>query len=1115
MDCNEIRVVLKEIWDNVLEKESNIEVDFYDNGGDSFKITLMIAEIQNRLNAYVELADVFFDSNFESIVEYINNGIITETRNNLEKEIENGRNRYKSSINQKNMFILDKQYKNIGKTYNMPVICEIKGVIDIKKLENACGHVFENNNILRTNFSIKGEEIYQNVHDKVALPFEVKQIAIEDFTKNIKDNLKQYDLEKDILIRFILIDDVWKCKKYLFIDQHHIISDGVSVNILLKKIAEAYRNESIKCTQYDSFVNQQIEWYESEEANVCKKYWRNQFENWHSEFDFPKDGLRKGRKTFSGVRKEYHIDEQIICELNTMAKKYHTTLNTIMFTAFSILVYKYSLEEEFCIATTSSGREYRDINDMLGIFINSIPIKFKICDEYNYEYLIEETKQRLKEAYKYQKYSYSNVIEDLGLSGNIGRTPLFDIGFLFQNMENAQVRIDDNCYFDEYEYVGQGSRFEWMLEVNISSKRTRLVMEYNTDLYKQERMDHIIDSYKTLLKQIIASPDKKVEELNILTSRDKEIIYENIISSEMEINKTIIEQFYENLKNNKNSIAVHTSKGSFTYEEINIKSNYVAEYLIKNYSSEDVIGILLNRTEEIIIAYLGVLKAGCAFLPIDLNQPIEKINYMLSNSNAQIILSQQQIDLELSCKKIDIEELYCRKNVHIDIENLYRRVPEENLAYILYTSGSTGASKGVMIEYSALNNFILGMKDIMCDINTVLAITSVGFDISLLELIVSIIYGRTVVIVDEKERLNDKELYNIISKYNVDFIQITPSRLNLLISHEYNVFENIKKILIGGEMLIKEDIEKLGKLTHAKIYNMYGPTETTIWSTYKEIGLDSEITAGKPIVNTSIFVLDKRGRMLPHGVAGQLYIGGKGLARGYVNNKTETDNKFVLINSNSLINDVLGNTQILYATGDLAKFNEFGELIILGRMDNQVKLNGHRIELDDIRKCIMSYNEIENAVVLCCNDSDGSKYLVCYYISPKEISPKVWHGFLTKSLPRSIIPTHYIRVNEFPTNNSGKIDYKKLKEIKYTENQVEIEEFSELQQKIKQIWSKLLGIDEIGLNDNFYEIGGNSLKAIRLLAEFERENIISDNIDVFTYNTIYKISIFLEGEIIL
>ena len=572
--------------------------------------------------------------------------------------------------------------------------------------------------------------------------------------------------------------------------------------------------------------------------------------------------------------------------------------------------------------------------------------------------------------------------------------------------------------------------------------------------------------------------------------------------------KTINQLFEEQVKRSPHSIALVFEDNTLTYDELNKKADLLASLLKKRgVCTGSIVGILGNRSFNMIVAILGVLKAGAAYLPIDHTYPEERIRFMLNDSNANMLITWGTDELDIIFEKevINIDKDLKSEN---SIENISLNTGTSNdLAYVIYTSGSTGKPKGVMIEHKSVVNFIKGVTDIIDFSNskTILALTTISFDIFVLETLLALTQGLKIVICNDKQQKDPGLLIDLAISNRVDMLQITPSRMNVLLNHPKSpmFLKNLKEIMIGGEMIPKLLLEKLKNVTSARIYNMYGPTETTVWSSIKEMTYESKITIGKPIANTRIYILDEQNNVQPIGEIGELCIAGEGLARGYLNREDLTIKKFT--------QDILNPEERMYRTGDLAKWNENGEIEYIGRMDDQIKIRGYRIELGEIENVMLNHKRIKQAAVTVKEDNTGTKHLCAYYVPEGNLKIDELKNYILEYLPDYMMPDHFIELQSMPTTPNGKISKKELPEPNYNIDDLIERNSCTVQDKLMQMWRNTTKVNSIKPDDRFYEIGGNSMNLTMFYTKINEQFKINVQIVEFLkYPTIKELSSYIE-----
>lgn len=572
--------------------------------------------------------------------------------------------------------------------------------------------------------------------------------------------------------------------------------------------------------------------------------------------------------------------------------------------------------------------------------------------------------------------------------------------------------------------------------------------------------------------------------------------------------KTISELFEKQVEKTPDTTALIFGDISFTYSELNEKANQLAHYLrsdgIKN---GNIVGIMLNRSPELIISMLAILKSGAAYLPIDPTYPENRINYIISDSNIDTLITSNNLNNEF----IEVDNTITADLTNTDIfsnnntENLSNINIPEDTAYVIYTSGSTGNPKGVSISHKNVNNFIATVSRKINFVGNIISVTTFCFDIFVLESLLPLQIGQTVVLASDEDQNSPQKLNTLCMKYNVSMLQTTPSKMSLLLyDTSLEFIKNLKVVMVGGEPFPSNLLELLKSITTAKIYNMYGPTETTVWSTIKELSNTDTITIGKPIGNTQVYILDSDNNLVPIGVPGSLYIGGDGVSKGYLHKPELTSEKF--INNPFIDND------IIYNTGDIARWTTDGEIICLGRSDSQVKLRGLRIELEEIENNIEDFPDISKAIVCIKTDSFGRQFICAYYTATTKVSVPKLRAFLNNYLPSYMIPSYYSQLSNFTYTPNGKIDRKKLPEPVFNTSSKElIAPSTETEKKLSEIFEKLLKISPISVDDNFFEIGGDSLLALKLQIELLKLGFSIPFADIYKYNSVRQLATHMDS----
>ncbi len=788
------------------------------------------------------------------------------------------------------------------------------------------------------------------------------------------------------------------------------------------------------------------------------------------------------------------------------SKQLGVTPYMLLLSVYYILLSKYSSQEDIVVGSPIVGRNIAELYNLIGMFVNTLAMRANIDSNLSFKDFLSYIKNMCLNNYKYQDYPFDELVDKLKIQRDTSRNPLFDVMFIYQNNGNATADFGDikTEYFTPDTKI---SKFDLSLEVIPENDILNLSFEYSTALFNKQFIEDLSKHYSNILTSCLDNLNVKISNICMLSEAEKnKILYVfNNTKTDYPKDKTISELFEEQAKKTPNNTAVVFGMQKLTYKELNEKANSLAYYLRENgIETNNLVGVMVNRSLEMIIGMLAVLKAGGAYIPIDPTYPKDRIEYMLKNSNSKILLTQEHLhditDFK-NCVYIDLsnDSIYSLPN-----DNPNHTNTPEDLAYVIYTSGSTGLPKGVMLKQKNIVNFVYGiMKEFGFTYkDTIVSITTFSFDIFVLESLLPILNGLKTVITSEEEQTDIKMFNELCKKNNVTIFQTTPSRLQAMLAKE-NSFDFIKKlkyILIGGEPFPPALLKQLQESSKARIYNMYGPTETAVWSSLKDLTNADKINIGKAISNTQLYILDKFNNPLPVGVPGELFIAGDGVCKGYYNNLELTQKVF--------LNNPFVPNELMYKTGDLCMLLPNGEVEYLERVDNQIKIRGLRIELGEIESKILDYNGIEKVCVIkqTINNRD---FISAYFTASKRINPSSLKKYLSNYLPKYMIPSYFTVLEKFPYTPNGKIDKKALKlpeEVLSNSREAEyIAPRTDLEKQFCAIWEQILNVSPIGITDNFFELGGDSILAMNLNLELKSITDTISYADIFKFPTIAEL----------
>ncbi len=1082
--------------------------------GDDIKISSYKDKISPELIQKIK-------SNKDEIVIYLKN--LNENNSVEPIPVIEPKSKYPMSNAQQRVWILSQT--NEGSTaYNLPTEIELNGKHDRNCLERAIMSVIERHEILRTVFNEdENGEPYQIVldYDEVKFNMEFFDFREEEDphavykTYVLSDSFKPFDLSKGPLLRVSLLQ-VSNDKFIFYYNMHHIISDGWSMEVLVgdvMKYYEAYvRGESPKISplriQYKDYSAWQLAQVNDPNNQKHKEYWTSSLNGTIPVLDLPSKKKRPLNKTFSGKGLGIHISSEIIGNLQNFVKGNGGSVFMGLLTVSKILLHKYTGETDIVIGNPIAGRDHSDLEDQIGVYINTLALRSDIDPNNSFIELFEKIKATTLKSLEYQMYPFDKLLEDLNTKRAVNRSPLFDILINYLGMAESSMYELSN-----HEVCDLGEKmilFDIEIDFTEVAGGIDFILRYNNDVYEQETIENFILHYKVLLNELLKYSDQSISKAKYLLKEEREVLLNEFNDTKVLYpkDKTIVDLFTEQVKRTPDAISVQFKDKTITYKELDRKSNCLAYLIIeKGVSKEDFIPICIDKSIEMVIAILAILKSGGAYVPIDPNYPKERIDYILEDTKSNIVLS--SLDFEnVFGDHASKEIIYVDQEYDIRQENaldsLKNKLSPDDLAYLIYTSGSTGKPKGVKIEHKALVNFLFSMCDHLAFDQNIkfLSLTTFTFDISILELLSPLLLGGQLVLVKDEEAKDPEYITSVIHKTKPNCIQGTPSRWQMLISNGIETLEDVT-LLSGGESISYELKERLTKLSD-KVWNLYGPTETTIWSCISKLQEERKITIGKPIANTQVYILDEHLSLIPQGMVGQLCIGGEGLSRGYLNHSDLTNEKFVA--------NPFEDGERLYLTGDLARWLPDGTIEFLGRNDHQVKINGYRIEVGEIEHVLTQIENIEQSVVTPIKDDKGNVQLVGYVISTSEINQKEIQDTLLNQLPEYMVPRVYVQLEEMPLTHNGKVNRKVLPLPVIKEDYVAPQ--NDLQRKLTEIWEEILQIEKIGIRDDFFQVGGNSLRGIRMLNAINKEfGLKYDLRGIYAENTIELIGERIEVDL--
>ena len=1131
---------LAQIWSDVLNiKQVGIRDDFFALGGNSLHITQTISRIRDSFGIELEQGEIFESPDIEQLakkLELYNKN--QQGRFELIKRTSVGKNRLPLSFAQQRLWFLD-GLNSESPQYNLYTGLVLKGSLKKEVLIKSFNALIRRHQVLQVSFTEENGQPVQVLNNDAKMSMEYvnlldtsaneKLLKASDIAKECVS--KPFVLEKAPLLRGMLIE-MEEEEHLLVLAIHHIIFDGWSFGILLKELNfyyEAFLNDKkdrlsleelpLPDIQYADYAQWQIEKLKEGSLKKQIEYWKQKLSGKLPVLDLPLDNQRPPVQTYKGAKFTCTISEELVNKLQLYAGKEKATLFMVLLAAFKLMLYRYSGQLDIVVGSPIANRNRKDIEGLIGFFTNNIVLRTTFSSDINFNEFLRLIKNVTLEAYENQDVPFEKLVEELHTERDMSRNPLFQVLFGLQNLSLPHMEFSELSVSTKDLDAGY-ARFDLAVDVRESGGSLLVDFEYNTELFNEDTIMRMAGHYKQLLTNILKNPEAKLDNFEMLTIEEKDTlinIWNDTKEDYADKVQSLVELFTEQAKETPKALAVVCDKQHLTYQELEIESNRLANYLISNgVGAECIVGIYMERSVNMLVGLLGTHKAGGAYLPMDPVFPRERIAFMLEDAKVNIILSESMLAETLPQ---NAAKVICLDSEKDTIAKYSSDKPSRNyeghyLAYLIYTSGSTGNPKGVQIEQRALINFLLSMeiKTGICEKDALLAVTTLSFDIAGLEMYLPLICGAKVVIAKRDEVTDGSALMEIINQQNITIMQATPATWKLLIEAGWKGNKDLT-VLCGGEALPRDLANQL--LDRCKtLLNVYGPTETTIWSTLDCIDSKAgEIFIGKPIANTQVYVVDRAMNPVPVRIPGELLIGGDGLARGYLNLPELTREKFIKDNFS-------GNKGArLYRTGDLVRFTRDGNIEFVGRIDNQVKIRGFRIELGEIETLLNLNPSIKDCVVDAKEVIAGEKTLIAYIIpvseqTEEDLSFENLRKSLKEKLPNYMIPSSFMFIKSFPMTPNGKIDRKALPLPENIRPQLSTQYTApsdKLEELITRIWQEVLHLERIGVNDNFFDMGGHSLLLAQVRSKIS--NVLHKEVsimDLFRYPTISTLSRFLQ-----
>ncbi|MEW9701480.1 amino acid adenylation domain-containing protein [Paenibacillus sp. SI8] len=1004
------------------------------------------------------------------------------------------------SFGQERLWFVD-QFNQESAVYNMPAAMRLEGKLDIAALEKSLHEIIRRHEVLRTSFQMINGQLLQIVHEELA-----PELAVIDLEHMHRDEAEEeisrqaaagarhlFDLSHGSLVWYRLLK-LAKDEHVLLFNVHHIIFDGWSMGVFFQEMDVLYEaflhGESSPLPelpiQFGDFARWQKETLQDERLDKLLAYWNDRLSGVPTVLDLPTDRPRKAIQSFNGAICTFTWPDSLLEQVEAFSQRKGVTLFITLISVFKTLLHRYTEQEDIVVGTPVAGRTLIEIEPLIGHLLNTLALHVNLSGELSFQELLIQVREAMLGAMAHQELPFERLVEELQLERDLSRHPLFQVMFVLQN---APLTLNLSGLDVRLEELSSGkAKFDLNVQFAETSDGLFSSWEYNTDLFDEDTIVRMAEHFRNLLECVIAQPGMKLAKLPLMTEQEKKLLLEDWAQGpSVEIPETTIHELIEaQAVKTPDHIAVIFEEEKLTYRELNERANQLAWYLRRQgVGANYPVGVFMERSLEMMVALLGIIKSGGAYVPIDPNYPAKRIDDMLEDSGVSIVLTQEHLQLRLPQK---ISSLHLDGDWQLwltgETANPELLAAPEDMMYIIYTSGSTGKPKGVMNTHRGVCNRLHWMQSAyeLTEEDRVMQKTPFSFDVSVWEFFWPLMSGACLVIARPEGHKDTSYLARLIQEQRITTMHFVPSMLRIFLENPESAnCRTLTRVICSGEALPHDIMTTALHRLNANLYNLYGPTEAAIdvsaWICRPEKD-EISVPIGKPIANTELYVLDANMEPVPVGIPGELYIGGVQVAKGYWNKPELTAKSFV---PHPFRSDPEAR---LYKTGDLVRYRRDGNLAYLKRKDHQIKLRGFRIELGEVEHALLQHPSISQAVATLHEHIAEDKRLVAYIVMQQESSPTMesLRLYMQACLPDYMVPSVFVCVDQIPLTPNGKVDRNALPKPEFSNQFTYVAPQTPIEKVLAEVWSQVLGIDKVGVHDHFFEIGGHSLLASQITA---------------------------------
>ncbi|BCL81641.1 hypothetical protein ccbrp13_41060 [Ktedonobacteria bacterium brp13] len=1106
--------MLEVIWTALLNvPQISVHDNFFEAGGHSLLAMQMVARIRTALQIDIAVHSIFTTPTIATLAARLQAQLETTRAVDAPALVPIARaEEIPASFDQRRLWFLN-QINPKSTAYNIPLAIRIEGPLVPTVLEQSINALMMRHETLRTTLANRDGRVIQIIAPSASVELPVSDLRTWDVTEQqerVQQLMQQqeqipFDLSHGPLLRAHLLQ-LDEQVHILHITIHHTIFDGWSTDILLRDLRELYHAQiegkpaalPTLPIQYADYAH----WQQTTQAEALPEhlaYWQKQLADTPPLVTVPADRPRPEVQTSAGAFQKIELPVRLQKELKALSQREGVTLFMTLLAAFQVLLMRSSGQQDIVVGTPIANRTRPEVENLIGFFANTLALRSDLSGNPSFRHLLAQVRDMAMQAYAHQDLPFEKVVESLQIERSLSANPLFQVMFAYQKMEEQEVQRGELSY-QLIEVAATSSKFDIFFEVQETEQGFTSLAVYNTDLYDTATIERFLIHWQELLQGIVANADQSIETLPLLSQAEREqlLITWNQTAVDATEARSLHQMVEDQVERSPREIAVSFEQRTMSYQELNQRANQLARHLDSLGIGPDVlVGVCMERSLELVVAILAILKAGGAYVPLDPGYPADRLAYMIEDAQISLVLTQNHVRQVIAATGIHMICLdeYNHLTAELDSSNLHKSVQLDNLAYLIYTSGSTGKPKGAMNTHRNIYNQLSWRQTASCRITAqdrILHKTSFSFDVSVWEFFWPLIVGARIVIARPEGHRDPAYLKEVIIEQKITTMHFVPSMLQLFLQEPgLEQCSSLRQVMSGGEALTPELQQTFFARfpEPVRLYNMYGPAETAIdvtaWECRRQEEDQRTIPIGYPITNTQMYILDPLRQPVPIGVAGELYIGGMSVGRGYYRRPDLTRERFIP----DPFSNVAGAR--LYKTGDLARYRADGAIEYLGRIDYQVKLRGFRIELGEIEALLQQQAGIQQVVVIVREDKPDSKQLVAYLVADQtHASKESLYTVLKEHLPEYMVPSAFVFIDALPLTPGGKVDRRGLPAPDMSQATIGDDNYSApteiIHYQLLNIWEELLVARPIGIKDNFFHLGGHSLLAARLVTRIEQ-----------------------------